>query len=180
MRYEVGRLLLIPLVSFLMAVVFLLPSCTQPPPKPAEQTIIWDHAGSWSGRGDLETNSFPASSGYLRFTWETSNETKPGEGRFKLILGSSISGRRSRWWWTARARVATSRTSARKRVRFTSRWSRQTKTGSSPWTKVFRPQSNPSTKHQAEANGNLGGRPPLVRKLGLPSAGPLFWYTFYT
>ena len=76
-----------------MAVVFLLPSCTQPQPKPAEQTIIWDHAGSWSGRGDLETNSFPASSGYLRFTWETSNETKPGEGRFKLLLGSSISGR---------------------------------------------------------------------------------------
>jgi len=93
MRYEVGRLLLIPPVSFLMAVVFLLPSCTQPQPKPAEQTIIWDHVGSWSGRGNLETNSFPASSGYLRFTWETSNETKPGEGRFKLILGSSISGR---------------------------------------------------------------------------------------
>ena len=93
MRYEVGRLLLTPLVSSLMAAVFLLPSCTQPPPKPAEQTVIWDHAGSWSGRGNLETNSFPSSSGYLRFTWETSNETKPGEGRFKLILGSSISGR---------------------------------------------------------------------------------------
>ena len=55
--------------------------------------MIWEHAGSWSGRGDLETNSFPSSTGYLRFTWETSNETKPGEGRFKLILGSSISGR---------------------------------------------------------------------------------------
>ena len=41
----------------------------------------------------METNSFPAASGYLRFTWETSNETKPGEGRFKLFLGSSISGR---------------------------------------------------------------------------------------
>jgi len=93
MRDDVGRLLLIPLVSSLMAAVFLLPSCTQPPPKPAEQTVIWDHAGSWSGRGNLETNSFPSSSGYLRFTWETSNETKPGEGRFKLILGSSISGR---------------------------------------------------------------------------------------
>jgi hypothetical protein len=93
MRYEVGRLRLIPLLSFLISVVFFLPSCTQPPPKPAEQTIIWDHAGSWSGRGDLETNSFPSSSGYLRFTWETSNETKPGEGRFKLLLGSSISGR---------------------------------------------------------------------------------------
>jgi outer membrane biogenesis lipoprotein LolB len=93
MRYDVGRLLLIPPVSFLVAVAFLLPSCTQPPPKRAEQTVIWDHAGSWSGRGNLETNSFPSSSGYLRFTWETSNETKPGEGRFKLTLGSSISGR---------------------------------------------------------------------------------------
>jgi hypothetical protein len=55
--------------------------------------MIWEHAGSWSGRGNFETNSFPASGGYLRFTWETSNETKPGEGRFKLFLGSSISGR---------------------------------------------------------------------------------------
>jgi hypothetical protein len=55
--------------------------------------MIWERAGSWSGRGDMETNSFPAASGYLRFTWETSNETKPGEGRFKLSLGSSISGR---------------------------------------------------------------------------------------
>ena len=55
--------------------------------------MIWERAGSWSGRGNLETNSFPGSSGYLRFTWETTNETKPGEGRFKLILGSSISGR---------------------------------------------------------------------------------------
>ena len=94
MRYEVRRLLLIPLASSLIPVVLLLlPSCSQPPPKPAQQTVIWQHAGFWSGRGDLETNSFPASSGYLRFTWETSNETKPGEGRFKLILGSSISGR---------------------------------------------------------------------------------------
>jgi hypothetical protein len=55
--------------------------------------MIWERAGSWSGRGNLETNSFPSSTGYLRFTWETTNETKPGEGRFKLILGSSISGR---------------------------------------------------------------------------------------
>src|SRR5262245_30364079 len=93
MRDEVGRLRLIPRGSLRRAVEFLLPSCTQPPPKPAEKTIIREHARAWCGRGDLETNSFPASSGYLRFTWETSNETKPGEGRFKLFLGSSISGR---------------------------------------------------------------------------------------
>src|SRR5918999_4459928 len=93
MRQEVRRLLLIPFFLSLIPVVLLVPSCSQPPPEPAQKTMIWEHAGSWSGRGDLETNSFPSSSGYLRFTWETSNETKPGEGRFKLILGSSISGR---------------------------------------------------------------------------------------
>ena len=86
MRQEVRRLLLIPFL-------FFLPSCSQPPPKPPQPTLIWEHAGSWSGRGNLETNSFPASGGYLRFTWETSNETKPGAGRFKLFLGRSISGR---------------------------------------------------------------------------------------
>jgi hypothetical protein len=81
-----------PLLSALCSLL-LLSSCSQPPAKPAQQTMIWERAGSWSGRGDMETNSFPSSSGYLRFTWETSNETKPGEGRFKLSLGSSISGR---------------------------------------------------------------------------------------
>ena len=93
MRHEVHRLLLIPVAASLIAVPVLHSSCSQPPPKPAQHAVIWERAGSWSGRGDLETNSFPSSTGYLRFTWETSNETKAGEGRFKLILGSSISGR---------------------------------------------------------------------------------------
>ena len=76
-----------------LCVFLFLASCSHPPPQPPEKAIIWERAGSWSGRGDVETNSFPAASGYLRFTWETNNETKPGEGRFKLMLGSSISGR---------------------------------------------------------------------------------------
>ena len=74
-------------------VCFSFPRVRSHHPNQLKQTIIWERAGSWSGRGDMETNSFPSSSGYLRFTWETSNETKPGEGRFKLLLGSSISGR---------------------------------------------------------------------------------------
>jgi outer membrane biogenesis lipoprotein LolB len=86
MRDEVRNLFLIPL--------FLSLACSGP--HPASETkpgVIWQHVGSWSGRGDVETNSFPGSSGYFRFTWETSGETRTGEGRFKLILGSSISGR---------------------------------------------------------------------------------------
>ena len=77
----------------LLIPLFLLVSACAAPPKASQPAVIWQHAGSWAGRGDFETESFPASSGYFRFTWETSNETKPGEGRFKLILGSSISGR---------------------------------------------------------------------------------------
>ena len=89
---SLSALTLFALLPFALCSFLFLPACSRPS-KPAQQTVIWQHAGSWSGRGDLETESFPASSGYLRFTWETSNETKPGEGRFKLILGSSISGR---------------------------------------------------------------------------------------
>ena len=81
-----------PLLFALCPFLFLTSCSPSPPRLPAEKAIIWERAGSWSGRGDVETNSFP-SSGYLRFTWETTNETKPGEGRFKLLLGSSISGR---------------------------------------------------------------------------------------
>ena len=81
-----------PLLLALCTLLFL-PACSPPPPKPAQQAVIWQHVGSWSGRGDVETESFPGSSGYFRFTWETSGETQPGEGRFKVILGSSISGR---------------------------------------------------------------------------------------
>ena len=97
MRDEVKKLLLtlcpFSLAPVMLLLLLLLPSCSQPPQTPAQKTMIWERAGSWSGRGDVETNSFPSSSGYLRFTWETSNETKPGEGRFRLILGSAISGR---------------------------------------------------------------------------------------
>ena len=97
MRDEVRKLLiplasLLPYSSYLMPLFLLVPSCAAPP-KPSQPAVIWQHVGSWSGRGDVETESFPGSSGYFRFTWETSGETQPGAGRFKLILGSSISGR---------------------------------------------------------------------------------------
>ena len=40
----------------------------------------------------MQMVSFPAG-GYLRVTWETKNESRSGAGRFKVILGSAISGR---------------------------------------------------------------------------------------
>lgn len=88
---------LIPYPSYLILVFYFALlvctlSCTRPPP-PTRQTILWSNLGSWSGRDNLQTESFNSNTGYLRVTWETSHETKPNTGRFKLTVGSSISGR---------------------------------------------------------------------------------------
>jgi hypothetical protein len=62
-------------------------------PPPGKSVTLWQHLGSWSGRDNLQTESFVGETGYLRVTWETSHETSPGAGTFKLTVGSSISGR---------------------------------------------------------------------------------------
>jgi hypothetical protein len=53
----------------------------------------WHPLGSWSGTGNLQTESFTVDTGALRLTWETRNETTPGTGRFRVSLHSAISGR---------------------------------------------------------------------------------------
>ena len=61
--------------------------------KPAPQ-MVWRASGSWSGRGNRQTESFTSDTGALRVTWEAS--AVPGEptpGRLKLIAHSAISGR---------------------------------------------------------------------------------------
>ncbi len=52
----------------------------------------WHTLGSWSGHGNVQTESFVSETGYLRIRWETSHEAKPGEGHFQLAICSSISG----------------------------------------------------------------------------------------
>ncbi|MSO56065.1 MAG: hypothetical protein EXQ55_03965 [Acidobacteria bacterium] len=54
---------------------------------------LWNPLGSWSGRDNAQTESFLSRTGYLRISWETSHETKPAAGRFRLTVFSSISGR---------------------------------------------------------------------------------------
>jgi len=46
----------------------------------------WTALGSWSGRGDRQTESFDVTSGSLRLLWRS-------EGRLRVTLHSSISGR---------------------------------------------------------------------------------------
>jgi len=55
--------------------------------------VAWKKLGSWSGRGNVQTESFVGLTGSLRFNWRTTHEDPKGKGRFKLILQSAISGR---------------------------------------------------------------------------------------
>jgi hypothetical protein len=55
--------------------------------------IVWRQVGSWSGRGDKQTESFTSDTGGFRVRWATTNETTPGAGRLKVIFRSGDSGR---------------------------------------------------------------------------------------
>ena len=77
-----------------MASATLMGACGAPPPEPArKEVVIWKQLGSWSGRGNAQTESFVGLTGSLRLRWRTTDEDPKGQGRFKLILQSAISGR---------------------------------------------------------------------------------------
>jgi hypothetical protein len=64
-------------------------------PKPAAKPDLvgWRPIGTWSGRGDAQTDSFNIESGQFRIKWATANEKPPGAGRFLLTVHSAVSGR---------------------------------------------------------------------------------------
>ena len=67
------------------------------PTKPAERTVAWHRLGTWSGRGNLQTESFTSETGALRVRWETTPQagdaTAAATGAFRLTAHSAISGR---------------------------------------------------------------------------------------
>lgn len=78
-----------------VAAVLLASACGPPPPQhvPKEVVVSWKNLGTWSGRGNTQTESFLGLTGALRMHWQTKNETPKGTGTFRLILQSAISGR---------------------------------------------------------------------------------------
>ena len=82
------------ILALAMASATLMGACGAPPPEPArKEVVIWKQLGSWSGRGNAQTESFVGLTGSLRMRWRTTHEDPKGRGRFKLILQSAISGR---------------------------------------------------------------------------------------
>jgi hypothetical protein len=55
--------------------------------------VSWKRVGSWSGRGDRQTESFTSDTGGFRVHWEATNESPPGSGRLKVTFRSGDSGR---------------------------------------------------------------------------------------
>ena len=59
----------------------------------SSQPVIWRKVGSWSGRANVQTDSFTVETGALRLRWEARSKGPPGAGSFKVSLHSAISGR---------------------------------------------------------------------------------------
>jgi hypothetical protein len=77
-----------------LAVLLTLSGCRQQPKAAAAKPeIAWHRVGTWSGVGNIQTESFESNTGSLRVQWKTVNEAAPGTGTFRLAFHSSISGR---------------------------------------------------------------------------------------
>jgi hypothetical protein len=76
------------------AIVLVLAGCRSRSERPpAREVSIWRKVGSWSGRGNIQTETFTSDTGAFRVTWETRNETAPGAGRLYAVFRSGDSGR---------------------------------------------------------------------------------------
>lgn len=58
----------------------------------SRKETIWRPLGTWSGHGNLQSESFPGDSGAMRIRWATKNAPDPA-APFTLTIHSAISGR---------------------------------------------------------------------------------------
>jgi len=81
---------------YALAFVLLFAGCRSPSPPPAttsKDVVIWKTVGSWSGRGNRQTETFTSDTGGFRVRWETKNAARPGAGHLHVIFRSGDSGR---------------------------------------------------------------------------------------
>lgn len=80
--------------ALILAALLAAAACrNQPPAGPKPGTVGWRPIGSWSGRGDTQTESFNIESGEWRVKWQTTHESPPGAGAFRVTAHSAVSGR---------------------------------------------------------------------------------------
>ena len=77
-----------------VATAIALSSCGPPPsPPPAAEVVVWKEVGSWSGRGNFQSESFTSDTGGFRVRWETKNAPGSRAGHLHVIFRSGDSGR---------------------------------------------------------------------------------------
>jgi hypothetical protein len=57
------------------------------------RVVAWKRLASWSGRGDMQTETFMSDNGSFRIHWKTTGESRPGAGTLKVAFRSGDSGR---------------------------------------------------------------------------------------
>jgi hypothetical protein len=62
-------------------------------PEAKSAPLAWQKVGSWSGRGNAQTDSFDIGFSQCRVRWETRNEKPAGQGIFHVTVNSAVSGR---------------------------------------------------------------------------------------
>ena len=77
-----------------IVILILIGGCRGEAPRPKpEAIVIWKPIGSWSGRGDKQTETFTSDTGGFRVHWEAANEAPAGGGRLRIVFRSGDSGR---------------------------------------------------------------------------------------
>jgi hypothetical protein len=79
--------------TFAIVLALSATGCTKASAPPAKQEVVWQALGSWSGRGNMQTESLTTDSGALRVRWQTRNDVAGGTSPFRLAVQSAISGR---------------------------------------------------------------------------------------
>lgn len=66
---------------------------SKPPSQPPTRVVAWKQLGSWSGHGNMQTESFMSDTGSFRVHWATKNESPAGKGTLNVAFRSGDSGR---------------------------------------------------------------------------------------
>lgn len=79
----------------LLAILTLTIGCAAAPapPQPPTRIVAWRKLASWTGHGNLQTETFLSDNGMFRLHWEATHESPPGKGTLKIAFRSGDSGR---------------------------------------------------------------------------------------
>jgi hypothetical protein len=82
-----------PFLLAVLAAAVAVTACRSHPQPETKEVVIWHQIGTWSGRGDKQTETFTSDTGGFRVHWETKNESQSAGGLLRVVFRSGDSGR---------------------------------------------------------------------------------------